>query len=1091
MTPPPIDMRHLARQHESLRRMVLALVGDEHAAEDVVQDAWVRALQSGPRDPRAAGSWLATVTRRLASNARRGRRRRDDRERRAAREEALPSSSQIAERVEIETRVLEVLEGLDEPHRTVLRDRYLGELTPTQIAQRDGASLDTVKSRLTRARAALRAKLDREGLGEDVHWSVVVLPLLSPPAPAPIAAAAAASAGASTSLGTGVLGGTLVMKKVILLASIVLASTVLWRVAQSDTESLGPDETSSVTPTDTTELVSTEDAGHAVLEEVARPDAVAAERQDVAEPVAQTAAWSIGGRARTTEGPALGVPLELAVHAGYDASGEELHKRTVASAAEGRFGLQIENPGRTVTVTIRALDAPGRAVVTYGPYVVVHGEEPPSTIDVLVFEIDAHLEGTVRDAHGQPIADCEVSGFYGHDTTDADGRYRMAIAAGAWGKITAAAKGFGTEEKALDGLEANVTAQADFTLAPEVRIEGIVVDENGSGLEGVLVETFASGAHEALTDRAGRYVLTGLSRERGSFYVRASAEGLLSDSKSVEVAGEASLYTSDFELARGVAAAGVVVDLEGHPVPGVEMWLGNNQHDWDKRTAMSDDAGRFSFDCVRVGSTKIGAEKNGFAQTTLLFEIPAGGRHDLLVELGASQVVRGVVRDRDGKAIPDVSLAAKQEREYVGGSGRSDTTGRFEVGELPTGALAIEAFGAGLVRVTVPVPENGDDVVVVMERAGGLAGRVVDAATGAPVPVFTVRFVAPLDPKAKPRLWGYRSDWSQPGRTFNSADGTWSTGKHDELQPGAWVGLEVRADGYAPTLLPMVAVPEAGADTVIVHELVQPVTVELAVSSASTGAPIANAAVQASPLRSPQRDDLRWTVTTDDAGAAVLNDVSPGPLFVRVQRTNGPEIRLGPFDVPSAARRAVIPIEVPGQARIEVTMLDADGEPLANRAALLIPASVEGVGKKLRQQTDASGIARFESAPPGNWQVVLLAERGENECYELADNVVVAEDDDVVPITLRPRGTAKVRGTIEGELQVPDGTPVSILRVAGGVHGGFVEQGRFEISGLGTGKHLVSIQYWDRNTGKMMSGNAQVEVEEDGEVIETAIAVNP
>ncbi len=46
MSKNPIDLRAIARQHECLRRMALALVSDEHHAEDVVQDAWLRALES-------------------------------------------------------------------------------------------------------------------------------------------------------------------------------------------------------------------------------------------------------------------------------------------------------------------------------------------------------------------------------------------------------------------------------------------------------------------------------------------------------------------------------------------------------------------------------------------------------------------------------------------------------------------------------------------------------------------------------------------------------------------------------------------------------------------------------------------------------------------------------------------------------------------------------------------------------------------------------------------------------------------------------------------------------------------------------------
>ena len=179
-TPTSAQLSSLAAHQKGVRRLVRSLLRDEHAAEDVVQEAWVRTLESGPKDPVALRSWLERVARRLALNRLRSNRRRDRRERDTARGESLPSSADIAAHMELQRRLLDAIDELPEPQRAAVRDRYLGELTPTEIARRDGISVDTVKSRLARGRALLRDRLDRSSGGWEGAWAAVFLPLAQP-----------------------------------------------------------------------------------------------------------------------------------------------------------------------------------------------------------------------------------------------------------------------------------------------------------------------------------------------------------------------------------------------------------------------------------------------------------------------------------------------------------------------------------------------------------------------------------------------------------------------------------------------------------------------------------------------------------------------------------------------------------------------------------------------------------------------------------------------------------------------------------------------------------------------------------------------
>ena len=92
MTPDPrqLDPESLQAQTRSLRALARGLVADEHRVDDVVQQAWVTALQHKPRRGFSLGSWLAGITRNHARDDARSQRRRAAHERRAAVAESQP-----------------------------------------------------------------------------------------------------------------------------------------------------------------------------------------------------------------------------------------------------------------------------------------------------------------------------------------------------------------------------------------------------------------------------------------------------------------------------------------------------------------------------------------------------------------------------------------------------------------------------------------------------------------------------------------------------------------------------------------------------------------------------------------------------------------------------------------------------------------------------------------------------------------------------------------------------------------------------------------------------------------------------------------
>ena len=97
-----------------VRALAARLVG-EGAADDLAQDAWVVALERGPREERAWPAWIAAVVRNLAGERRRSEKARKARERASARAEALEAAD-VVERAEAARRlagqVLALQEGV-------------------------------------------------------------------------------------------------------------------------------------------------------------------------------------------------------------------------------------------------------------------------------------------------------------------------------------------------------------------------------------------------------------------------------------------------------------------------------------------------------------------------------------------------------------------------------------------------------------------------------------------------------------------------------------------------------------------------------------------------------------------------------------------------------------------------------------------------------------------------------------------------------------------------------------------------------------------------------------------------------------------
>jgi RNA polymerase sigma-70 factor (ECF subfamily) len=151
------------RQNRWIRGVIFSVIGDHDAADDVAQQVWVSAWNRFRelRDPARWRTWLYRLTRNAAIDAGR-----DATRRRAlsARVEAdpPPETASPARRLmqsEQQHVVLEAIRSLPVLYREPFVLKHLQHWSYHEIAQTMGIPVDTVETRLVRARRMLRETL--------------------------------------------------------------------------------------------------------------------------------------------------------------------------------------------------------------------------------------------------------------------------------------------------------------------------------------------------------------------------------------------------------------------------------------------------------------------------------------------------------------------------------------------------------------------------------------------------------------------------------------------------------------------------------------------------------------------------------------------------------------------------------------------------------------------------------------------------------------------------------------------------------------------------------------------------------------------
>jgi RNA polymerase sigma factor (sigma-70 family) len=979
-----------------------AKVGNRSEAEDIAQEAFLRGYQSlsDLREPGKFGSWIRGIARNVAGTAMRKRASQEAIRRNLA--ETLPEAFHSSpERDELHALLRSQVMAMDEDPREVLLLYYFAGNSIREMAESLEISTEAAKKRLQRARDQLSAKMLNE-----------LAPALMPEGPSKASKATiitaiagmsvawdAAASSAGTGLGTGtVVGGTIVMKKVVAISILAVAGVVgVWVATDpgETNEPLGSTETTANVSSQAVPDMKLADASPVDLpdqevhetsvepavtaEPISKPSAV-----DQPKPVLKGKGFFRGKVLDPDGRPANGASVVLrAVH--WERPSETAMEEIATADNTGQFEFA------NLAMGWYAVSATGPGTAAYNERRL--NEEKPETDVVLNLTPAGSISGVVRSEAGAPIAGATVFPYEreGHGyrwnrnlavaaraTTDANGVFELSnIAAPAW-KLCAKADGYATKISEYVPLGSK---SADIRMAGGGSIHGVVVLKgDGSPVAGAEVgvrEKHWVDDFETKTDKDGAFKLANLNL--GDYWLRVDKANLVPATGPVQV----TVVKSDtpnglhIELSEGGVISGRVYDAEtGEGLAGQEVAARTSETaQGPEREAKTDADGVYRLEGLLAAAYNISADRPeeyidpGFSNEKSATAKPGTVVDGIDFPTSKGLSITGRVVDAKGRPVEGVRVDPNHGPWQVNDT--TDAEGLFTLGPVePTNRMFISAKKSGMVgapqgpfRVQ---PPGLDGIELVVEEAASISGVLVD---GDDNPVSGMKLLAwPTPSPGGTTLPDYKT----------GADGTFH---FDDLFGGTYmlVAQPPGSHSIGNNELDRITV-EAGEDVrdvTLVYDEEDGFVIAGRVTT-HTGEPVSGVAIEC-------RGPVSGANKTDADGYYRVTRLSEGQYIVY---SNGrPDII--PRDGVMAGDENV-DFVVAEEGVLEGTVLAADtGAPIESFSAITKPGRVSAL--------DAWEIRRFSRSTQQGGQFTFTLPAGEHTVFVRAPGYQPTSQTVVVP----------------------------------------------------------------------------------------------
>jgi len=943
--------RHIALVYSAALRQVH---GDAQAAQDVTQAVFTDLARKAPgltNHPSLTG-WLYTSTRYLAAKARRAEQSRRSHEQEAHQmNQLLQSADSDTTWQELRPMLDEAMHDLSATDREAVLLRYFERLPLAEIGARLGLTDKAAHMRVERAIDRLRAALAKRGVTSTVTALAVLLSARAVGAvPAGLAAQVSNAAVATVAAG-GALGWGLLKLAGLIKGQVLVAASVVVMLAGLVVVPHFWDKNRGTT-----------------TNQSAAPIASAAANGNAVKRVSA---------AKTTRSNVM------VLHIIADDTGQPIP------------GAAIYSPAR--------LPYPGA-----GPEAA--GSMPQKLL-----------------ATADELGVCEIPMWQG--------------APGPFGFFSRTTNGF--VDESVDWLPNRgeiIPSQFTLRLKRAVSIGGLVVDEEGKPVAGATIEfegqtrgdpedrhisyrlgfSTETGGPPAVTDAAGRWHSEKVQREDvATLSIRAAHPDYIvqpffhvMNGEGPEAEKQKLAGTYLYRLTRGLPISGVIVDTDGHPLPGTEVTvrhLGaaylptNNQGRFSMGApaatpvATTNQAdGTFRVTGCRPGTNEVAIEARGFAYTKLEVNLTADTAPLRLI-LQPGYILRLRVVDTNGLPPPRATVNALSPLGVLLRRLNYHDDGRVVWESAPDRELVINVRAQGLppaAEITVAaglhVQANGEEHLVRLTPAQPspalprvtISGTVSDAATHLPIPRFRLIYGAPYSVKEGIT----NAQWIGP---------LLYDGKFRFAGGGPQLCFKFEAEGYAPFVTRFVRADEGEVtfDIMLLPAASKTVTVlspdgrpaakaDIGLDMPGTGLTLSPGALWHT------RPQASINVSkTDDQGRVAL---PPDDSVVRVIAVN--EDGYGEAAPAALAAQPTLRLQLWG--RLEGDYL-VGGNPAPGRVLVLANIknreSLELDRTDYSATTDADGHFSFAKVPPGQFQLFstnVVVRSGQTTTVTLRANAV-------------------------------------------------------------------------------------------------------
>lgn len=756
----PVPLDELLAHRAWVRRMAVALARNDAEADDLVQEAWLVALDKRPSSAASVRTWFATVLRRRLLNRRRADSRRASRETAAREPQTADDPADVVAHAELHRLVVESVLGLDEPYRTTVLLRFFEDLPPRAVAVRMGVPVETVRSRVQRGVAILRRRLDARHHGRRSAWAPALLSWSG-------TRRAGSVARASTTVGSFVTGGLMATTKwataAVVLAVLGVAGVwVLQRDRTSQRETASPpgaiDDAASRTASASRRRLGdeTSDAAIDLVDTTAAGDGSDNDGGD--EPSSpQLPTLTVGGIVVEADTGAAIPGARVSVEQRLDV----VRSGAVVTDTSGAFEITIPADAERV-----AIEAEGFVTRRVSPT----AERPDGSPLRVVLTPAGHVVGRAVLVDGSPASGAEASVYTNWDDDDghqwfrsvatvtADGAFDVGgLAPGRRHALVIRSGGSAPGARTVDlpRVRPFVVDAGLVVLPAPRRVTGRAVRANGSAGSDLVVElertdelglTFGLARTKQTTDAEGRFTFDDLAP--GAYAVRVPKVVVFPRRTHIVVLTERDPEPLTLTLGasdgRGepVRMSALVCDEFGAPVPGVEIRFGYAANGATSTVASAADGSvtlDAAYEPVDVFMHLAADLARQYVAPSRVFLRP--GDRNVRVVLRRGERLGGVVRDATGSPVADARVRALDGSRSLGGT-IADGQGRFDFAVPPGRNLVVEAAHppeAGRldrrVGVVSGVATGRTDLVVCIPDDVSLRGlrvAVVDA-SGRPV----------------------------------------------------------------------------------------------------------------------------------------------------------------------------------------------------------------------------------------------------------------------------------------------------------------------------------------------------------------------